>query len=218
MERKYCVYVHTNTINGKKYVGMTSQAPERRWGTNGRGYKQNLYFSSEIQEYGWDNFKHEIVADNMTFDEACEKEIMLIERFCSACRDKGYNEELGGLGKGRASDSMREHNRKIQLKRFEDATERQKRSEQTKAYFSVEANRKRQSELISKFYLEHPERRKPVQMFSLNGEYIDEFGSAWETGRYGFDASHVKACCKGKRKTAGGYIWRYSNELQNKAI
>mgnify|MGYP002513570873 CR=1 FL=1 len=70
MERKYCVYVHTNVINGKKYVGMTSQTPERRWGTNGRGYKQNLYFSSEIQEYGWDNFKHEIVADNMTFDEA----------------------------------------------------------------------------------------------------------------------------------------------------
>lgn len=44
MKREYCVYVHTNEINGKKYVGMTSQVPERRWRTDGSGYRQKRIF------------------------------------------------------------------------------------------------------------------------------------------------------------------------------
>lgn len=218
MDKKYCVYVHTNKVNGKKYVGMTSQIPERRWRSDGSGYKQNLYFSKEIKEYGWDNFRHEIIDEDMTFEEACETEIALIAKYKSNCRERGYNEESGGLSEGRASKSMCMNLREKQKRRFESPEEHVKRSEQTKAYFSLRENRERQSQIILKYYAEHPERRKPVQQFSLSGEFIYEFGSAWETGRFGFDASHVKACCKGKRKTAGGYIWRYSNELQNKAI
>lgn len=42
----YKVYKHT-TPSKKVYIGITNQKPERRWGKNGRGYKDNDYFYAE---------------------------------------------------------------------------------------------------------------------------------------------------------------------------
>lgn len=42
MEKKWCVYVHI-APNGKKYVGITSQKPEKRW-NHGEGYQRHPYF------------------------------------------------------------------------------------------------------------------------------------------------------------------------------
>ena len=64
----YLVYIHTNKLNGKKYVGQTCQRPEKRW-NNGKGYKLETYFGKAIKKYGWDNFEHEIVAENLTKEE-----------------------------------------------------------------------------------------------------------------------------------------------------
>ena len=71
-ENKWCVYCHTNKTNGKKYFGITSKNPEDRW-KNGNGYCNQIVFWNAIQKYGWDNFKHEIIVDNITEKEAKEK-------------------------------------------------------------------------------------------------------------------------------------------------
>lgn len=42
-DRRYKVYVYTNKVNGKKYVGQTCQSLEYR-ANNGRGYKRCLHF------------------------------------------------------------------------------------------------------------------------------------------------------------------------------
>ena len=60
----YMVYRHT-APNGKMYVGITSQGSIRRW-RNGNGYSHNKHFDSAIRKYGWNNFKHEILLDNLT--------------------------------------------------------------------------------------------------------------------------------------------------------
>ena len=50
--KKFTVYMHTNRLNNKKYIGITCQDPKKRW-RNGKGYK-NGYFASAINKYGWD--------------------------------------------------------------------------------------------------------------------------------------------------------------------
>ena len=78
MSPLYTVYQHKNKINGKVYIGITMQEPEKRWGVNGRNYKSSPHFYSAIQKYGWDNFEHNILFTNLTKEEACLKEIEFI--------------------------------------------------------------------------------------------------------------------------------------------
>ena len=94
-EKKWCVYIHTNLINGKKYIGITSQKPEVRW-NYGYGYKKCPLFWNAICKYGWDNFEHEIVFDGLDYESACQKEKDLIFEYKSNNNKYGYNLTLGG--------------------------------------------------------------------------------------------------------------------------
>lgn len=94
MEKTYCIYCHTNKINGKKYVGMTSQSLENRW-RKGKGYKHCEAIEQAFIEYGWDNFDHEVLAEGLLYEEACEAEKRFIKEL--GCRfPEGYNIDGGG--------------------------------------------------------------------------------------------------------------------------
>lgn len=95
--RTFYVYVHTNKTNGKKYFGITSQIPSRRW-RNGKGYRHCIKFYHAILYYGWDGFYHEILFEGLTEEEAKAKEIELIREFRTAEDEYGYNITLGGSG------------------------------------------------------------------------------------------------------------------------
>lgn len=94
MMNGYKVYKHT-APNGKVYIGITKQAPEKRW-KRGIGYQDNPYFFKAIQKYGWDDFRHEILAESLTKKQAEEMEIRLIQEYGSANRENGYNIAIGG--------------------------------------------------------------------------------------------------------------------------
>ena len=65
----YIIYKHTNKINGKSYIGQTIQKPSRRW-RDGKHYIDQI-FGVAIKKYGWDNFEHIILTDNIqTIEEA----------------------------------------------------------------------------------------------------------------------------------------------------
>lgn len=98
-DRCWSVYVHTNMINGKMYIGITSQSnPENRWRSNGCGYKSQPFYYA-IEKYGWGNFNHEIVASNLTCDEANEFEIVMIRELNTLMKNgQGYNTSEGGKG------------------------------------------------------------------------------------------------------------------------
>lgn len=95
MSDNYCVYMHTNSVNGKKYIGITCKEPRIRW-NSGRGYCHNEYFYRAIIKYGWDNFRHDILFDNLTKELACRLEIWLIAEFKTQDHNYGYNIMAGG--------------------------------------------------------------------------------------------------------------------------
>ena len=117
-DKKWLVYIHTNQINGKKYVGITHHInnPNKRW-RNGLGYKKYIgnqtgHFYNAIKKYGWDNFDHEIIETNLTREQASTLEIQLIEKYMCCEHEYGYNSHEGGSGGFPLSDQAK---RKISL-------------------------------------------------------------------------------------------------------
>ena len=103
----FSVYMHTNTINGKKYVGITSKEPTRRWKGNGSGYRNNEHFWNAIQKYGWDNFEHDVIYQGLNLDEASCIEKELIAKYNTNNPNFGYNLTSGGEYGQELSDESR---------------------------------------------------------------------------------------------------------------
>ena len=104
-ERKYCCYMHTNKINGKRYIGITCQDPKARWGSTGNGYIGQPFYNA-IEKYGWDNFDHEIIADGLSKAEAMILEGKKIEEYKTYMHENGYNVNHGGQGSGCNGESV----------------------------------------------------------------------------------------------------------------
>lgn len=105
IDKCYTVYMHISP-SGKRYIGITRQRPVARW-KNGRGYINNEYFYRAIKKYGWDNIEHQILYNDLTKEEAEQKEIELISYYRSDARAYGYNIDHGGHSIGRMSDETK---------------------------------------------------------------------------------------------------------------
>lgn len=135
----YSVYVLTFT-DGKKYVGLTRQMPEKRW-RGGSGYKNQTLVSNAIKESGgWENVKHDIVLENVSLEVGAAKEKELISEYRTQDINYGYNTKNGGQTFGEHSqeflDSLHERmkgntycvGRKISQEHIKALVEGQKRS------------------------------------------------------------------------------------------
>ena len=58
-------------------------------------------------------------------------------------------------------------------------------------------------------------RRKKVLQYDKNGNLIKKWNSMTEASKhYNISRSNISLCCLRKRKTAGGFIWKYFDELE----
>ena len=139
--KKYKLYLHISP-SGKRYYGITSQKVEGRWRKNGEGYRESTHFYRAIIKYGWDNFQHIVLFDNLTKAEAKELEVYYIALYDTTNPNKGYNVSLGGdipneetVAKRRASlmgkQKSEEHKRKLS-----EANKGKKHSETSKKKMS----------------------------------------------------------------------------------
>lgn len=106
MDNIYCVYEHINKINGKKYFGI-SHDYKKRW-KNGKGYIRNKDFYNDILTYGWENsFEHIVLEENLTLEEAGNKEKYYINLYETQNPEKGYNIRSGGSNGGTWSEEKK---------------------------------------------------------------------------------------------------------------
>lgn len=156
--KQYKVYIH-KFPNGKVYIGITGVNPRKRW-QYGKGYKHNKYLTDAFIKYGWENIEHIILYDNLTKEEAEQKEIELIKKYKSNNNKYGYNIENGGNSIGKLSNET-----KIKLS---IAHKGKKIREETKKKIS-EANKKiiiseEHKKILSKRMKENnPSKRKEVR-------------------------------------------------------
>lgn len=138
--QQWCVYIHISPSN-KAYIGITSGVPEHRW-QSGAGYlKKTKYgdyqqpaIASAINKYGWDNFEHIVWAEQLTKDQACKIERLLILLFNTQNRDFGYNIRPGGSdgGKGRVVSEITRYRLSISHKGQENPNKNKKMSDEQK--------------------------------------------------------------------------------------
>lgn len=56
----------------------------------------------------------------------------------------------------------------------------------------------------------HETRKKPIIQLTKEGKYVNEYDSGVDASKQtGINVRSIYMCCGDKRKSAGGYVWRY---------
>lgn len=208
-ENIYSVYVHKNLKNEKYYVGCTKQNPMERW-NSGFGYQTNSKMWSDIRNSDWNkDWVHGILGKFNNKQDALNYEAFLIAMLDSV--KNGYNTSSysGGTYKRSAETKRKISESQIGEKAYWYGKHR---SEETKKKMSEsQTGRVLTEEHKKKIRENNPS--KQVLQYSKIGEFIAEYPSEMEAERKtGCNHSNIYKCCKGKRKSTGGYIWKYKEE------
>ena len=211
-ERKWCVYVHINKVNGKRYVGITSRKPKTRWG-NGNDY--GAYFYNAIQKYGWDNFEHIVCLSNLSLEDANDFEELLIKKFNSTNPNNGYNSRTGGAN-SKLSEQTRQ---KISQSRKGQTPSKETKDKISKAlrgknnpWFGKKLPKEVCQKLSDAMKGINNPRCKKILQYDTNKNLIAIWDCmAQASEELNITQSNITKCCKGQRKSAGGFIWEYAD-------
>lgn len=212
----YKVYIHINKINKKKYIGITGQKYiTSRW-KNGGGYKKTPRFYNAILKYGWNNFTHIVLFNNLVKEEAERLEIELIKLFNTTNPEYGYNLQSGG-GIGSVSELTRYKAKVRQTGKHPTDETKSKMSkshigkQKCKGYkHSAETKEKHRLLMLGNKNFNS----KSVCQYDLEGNFIRKYDYMEQIKQYIKipNTSHISDCCRGKRKKCYGFIWKYSEE------
>ena len=181
-QRNYLVYMHTNNINGKRYIGITRQNIKYRWRSDGSGYFRSPYFYNAILKHGWDNFEHSILADSLTKQEAASMEKAYIKEYRTQDNRYGYNMTAGGDGTSEFTVPKESVERRAAMMRGIPKSEEQRRkiSESNKGKHPSQET----LEKLRASHLGHKNTEKQMDALRIGWEYgkkpvysIDENGN-----------------------------------------
>lgn len=211
----YTVYMHIFP-NEKKYIGITALEVKKRW-CNGKNYEKQMVYNA-IQKYGWDNIKHKILFENLTKEEAEQKEIELINFYKSNDRRFGYNVENGGNTFGKKSEETKiKISQKLKGRVFTEEAKK-KMSISAKKKILTEEHKRNIGRAVSgekcKWFgvkKTEQEKEKLRDYFAkriLCVETKKEYKTYLQIQKeLGINRLGIARCIAGKQMTAGGYHW-----------
>ena len=198
------IYKITNDINGKIYIGKTEFSIIKRLDEHihdafrERNEKRPLY--AAMRKYGAEHFHIELIEET---DNPNEREIYWIEQYGSF--KKGYNATRGGDGKKYLDYELiiktyNEVKNQAEVARLLNIS--------VDSVHNVLVNNN--INLISGPEVSAKAFGKPVAQLDKNTlEVIKIFPSVIAAENELGIQRHIAAVCNGKRKTAGGYSWKY---------
>lgn len=155
-ERKYCVYMHKNKINDKVYIGSTCLNVIARWGKTGNQYKRQKHFYNDIEKYGWDNFEHLILEEDLNCKQAKEKEIYYIDMYKNNCYNKTKGGEQGKIKYPNQEESIARYIKKINTITDYGKTHHEELAKKSREYYyRNEEYRKKKIEYQRKYREQH---------------------------------------------------------------
>lgn len=186
------IYCITNP-NGKIYIGSSLNI-ERRW----YKYKrldckdQSAIYNSFIK-YGVESHAFEVL-EYCEVDKLIEREQMYLDFYCNPFPDN-----------------------KLNICKIAGSTLGYIHTEESKKKISKVHKGKKLSEehidIIRKNMKGNKYSSITIIQYSKDGTFIAEYESAAEVKRQlGFDQSDLGKCCRNKKKSVGGYIWRYKEK------
>ena len=199
------IYLTTNLINGKKYIGKDEKNNPEYLGSG-------IYLTRSINKHGKENFKKEIIEYCNTTEELNKKEIYWID-FHKACEsDQFYNISKGGDGGNTLKGYSEEQKKEIHKKQTE-SRKWYKHSDETKEKISKKHKGKKLSDITKLKLSEYNKVKKWSQ------EQKDKFIKI-QTGHLTSEETRVKISKATKGKNLGNIPWNknipMSNESKNK--
>ena len=219
------IYCYRNKLTNERYVGVTNQTQIKRAGKNGKKYIEEGYkFGKAIEKYGWENFEYSVLESTENEYKASDLERYYISIFNTTEEGFGYNGNKGGT----TSTSKPIIQYTIDGERINEFSTAKEAENSTliKSTLILSCCNKRikmAGGYIWRYkgqedqYLEEKDitpfsGERPVTQLSLTNEILGFYGSAKEAEEAtGALRSKICMCCKGKRKTAGGYKWEYTD-------
>lgn len=227
--------MHISPSN-KRYYGITKLEPKKRW-KNGQGYKNNDHFYRAINKYGWNNFQHKILFNNLTEDEAKLLEQFYITLYDTINSKKGYNKSLGGESWNMSEETKKKiskaHTGKTHSKETKEKMSKNNymKKPENKAKFSGKNH-----PMYGRTHSEETKKKISKNHANVNGKNnpIARNVICITTGRIFYTVTSaaqyakikstgdISNCCKGKAKSAGKLpdgtklVWKYINYKHNK--
>lgn len=222
------IYLVTNKVNGKKYVGQTIRPVLERWRDHCRLDKGN-YFHRAIQKYGSDNFEIQIIDTATSGEELDEKEIYWIQKL-NTLVPRGYNIKPGGnVGMRGRYGGLSPRSRLIyqfdrdgrMVNGYWGAVEASERTgiSETMIYRALKSDGSRLAGGCMWMYADEftPQKcaekidnysgqKRNTVLCIETGERFESMTEAAE--KYGTYPCSISACCGGKLKTTAGYHWK----------